>query len=696
VPVAGTLIEGKYEILEKIKEGGMGTIYKVRHRLLDEVRVVKVMRPQIGADEELKRRFTQEAKTATRLKHPNIGAILDFALDSDGMAYIVMEFIDGVNLAELLRASGTPGVPMTLELAHQALLALGFLHRKNVVHRDVAPDNLMLTYDEDGRPQLKLIDLGIAKPLDNTINLTSTGVFLGKLKYSSPEQLGALAEGETLDSRSDVYSLGVVLYELLTGRLPFPGESPRELLAAHLFKEPIPFSVTDPNNRVPEPVRAMVLKAMEKERGRRFANAEEFDREIISLQHNLAPFYDPDATHRILAKVRESRGLPRDSVTPSAQDRLDRHFLAQGTPTPLSRTQTSPTVTGEWEETLASPIDGTVRPARRRPFPAAALVFAGAAAIIVALLVFTSGKSSIRERAELGSAAALPTLGSAAALPTPGSAAAVLPVVTDAPAAEVPSPVVPTEVPGEAPTAPATAAPKDTGRNRLVADDARARARSARGAADRAQAPGLAGALYESGRKKERDGLKLSGDGRFEEAAAAFDNSTVLFRQAESWSRSALARPRERVAAIPPTREPAPPEPIKPAPAVAPVVVEPRPAPVKPSEAPKIRSEEEVVREAVTQYVDAQNSLDVGLYARIYPGLSGERRRMVEQAFSNLKSQTLELDIQRVEVNGSRATVVGFERRLAVPRVGSEQRDARERVIHLEKRGDGWVITELR
>jgi len=102
------------------------------------------------------------------------------------------------------------------------------------------------------------------------------------------------------------------------------------------------------------------------------------------------------------------------------------------------------------------------------------------------------------------------------------------------------------------------------------------------------------------------------------------------------------------------------------------------------------------VREAVTQYVDAQNSLDVGLYARIYPGLSGERRRMVEQAFSNLKSQTLELDIQRVEVNGSRATVVGFERRLAVPRVGSEQRDARERVIHLEKRGDGWVITELR
>jgi hypothetical protein len=117
---------------------------------------------------------------------------------------------------------------------------------------------------------------------------------------------------------------------------------------------------------------------------------------------------------------------------------------------------------------------------------------------------------------------------------------------------------------------------------------------------------------------------------------------------------------------------------------------------MKPTEAPKVRSEEEKVREAVALYVQAQTSLDVGLYARVYPGLTGERRRMVESAFGNLKSQTLELDIQRVEITGTRAQVTGYERRLAVPRIGSEQRDARERVIHLEKRGDGWVITGLR
>src|SRR5262249_55089048 len=146
----------KYEILAKLREGGMGAIYKVRHRLLDELRVIKVMRQELLGDEELRQRFTQEAKTATRLKHANIGGFLDFALDPDGTAYIVMEFIDGVTLSDVLKAEGPPGLPFTLEIAHQALAALGYLHRKNVIHRDIAPDNLMLTV-EDRRPVVKLI-----------------------------------------------------------------------------------------------------------------------------------------------------------------------------------------------------------------------------------------------------------------------------------------------------------------------------------------------------------------------------------------------------------------------------------------------------------------------------------------------------------------------------------------------------------
>jgi serine/threonine-protein kinase len=690
LPVTGTLIEGKYEILAKIKEGGMGTIYKVRHRLLDEIRVVKVMRPQIGADPELSRRFTQEAKTATRLKHQNIGAILDFALDSDGMAYIVMEYIDGVNLSELLRASGPPGVPLTLEIAHQSLLALGFLHRKNVVHRDVAPDNLMLTRDEDGAPQVKLIDLGIAKPLDKTIEMTSTGVFLGKLKYSSPEQLGELAPGETLDGRSDVYSLGVVLYELLTGRAPFPGESPRELFAAHLFKPPIPFSVSDPENRVPESLRAAVLKAIEKDRGRRYGSAEEFDREIIGIRRSLGVTQDPDATHRLLKQIRESHDSDGVPVTPSAQDRLDRYFLAQGTPTQTS-VPTTPiglvpprTVPGEWEETVAAPL-AAEKPRRR---PAAVFVLIGATAVIAALLLIPRGGEDASERPESRTARPAAT----AALP----AAQILP--TEAPA--IPTPPAPPAVAAEEPPTPDAPVRDATERLRRSAEEARGGVRSARGAAERAKAAELAPALFDSARRKEREGQRLLASGDLGDAIASFATATALFRQAEGWSRSAPARAAERVVAGEtrpvPTRPPAP-EPTRLPPTPAAVLAESRPAASRPTDAPRGgRSEEDRVRDALGLYVEAQNSLDVGLYARIYPSLTGERRRMVEQAFENLRSQTLELDVQRVEVNGTRATVSAFERRLAVPRVGSEQRDARQRTISLEKRGDAWVITELR
>jgi eukaryotic-like serine/threonine-protein kinase len=330
----GTLIEGKYEIIAKIREGGMGTIYKVRHRLLDEVRVVKVMQPHVVADADLKRRFLEEAKTAIRLKHPNICTIHDYAVDEMGVAYLVMEFIDGVSLADLLKSPGRPGVPLTLEIAHQVLLALGYLHRKGVVHRDVAPDNLMLTQDEDGSPFVKLIDLGIAKAANRPMEMTATGVFLGKLRYASPEQYGMLAPGERLDGRSDLYGLGVVLYELLTGTRPFVGESPAEHLRAHLLTPPTPFSESDPAGRVPADLRAVILKALAKKREDRYATAEEFDREIVALRQRYVRPDDLDQTAAIVSSLRKRAPRAADDVTPSAQDRLDRHFGAQATPLP--------------------------------------------------------------------------------------------------------------------------------------------------------------------------------------------------------------------------------------------------------------------------------------------------------------------------------------------------------------------------
>src|SRR5260370_23789426 len=250
----------------------MGSIYKVCHKLLDEVRGVKVMGPEMIGDEELQRRFVEEAKTATRLKHPHICTIHDFALDDDGTAYLVMEFIEGVNLADLMVSGHPPNLSLSLEIAHQALLALAYLHRKSIVHRDVAPDNLMLTHDEEGRPHVKLIDLGIAKAVDRDHKMTSTGVFLGKLKYASPELFGSLLPGEKIDGRSDLYPLGFVLSELLTRVRPIPRDAPAELLRAHLFLPPPPFEPSDPEGRVPPALRAVLLQALHTTHEDRFAS----------------------------------------------------------------------------------------------------------------------------------------------------------------------------------------------------------------------------------------------------------------------------------------------------------------------------------------------------------------------------------------------------------------------------------------
>ncbi|MFY9552660.1 MAG: protein kinase, partial [Thermoanaerobaculia bacterium] len=329
----GTLLEGKYEILDKIREGGMGSIYRVRHRLLDEVRVVKVMKPNVVADADLRRRFTEEARTATRLKHPNICTIHDFALDPDGMAYLVMEYIQGVSLSELLKLKGMPSLALTLEVAHQSLLALGYLHRKGIVHRDVAPDNIMLTQDEEGAPLVKLIDLGIAKVTDGPIDATATGVFLGKLRYASPEQYGSLPRGTKLDGRSDLYGFGIVMYELLTGMLPFEGETVVELLRAHVFAPPRPFSESDPQGRIPTELRGVVLKALQKNRDDRYANAEMFDREILTLRRRYVKPEEVEETRVFIRSVRPSTDVRLGAVTPSAQDRIDLQFGGK-TPTP--------------------------------------------------------------------------------------------------------------------------------------------------------------------------------------------------------------------------------------------------------------------------------------------------------------------------------------------------------------------------
>jgi tRNA A-37 threonylcarbamoyl transferase component Bud32 len=259
-------IESRFDVLAKLGEGGMGCVYKVRHRDLDEIQIVKTLQAHLSSNESQRERFVNEARRGMRLRHPHIAGVHDFHVCADGTGYIVMEFVPGINLRDLLAVRGPQPPELVGAIAVQTLDALAYLHAQKFVHRDISPDNLILTTTADGRPFVKLIDLGISKSLESGSTMTATGQFLGKVHYASPEQFG----GE-LDGRSDLYSLGVVLYKLLTNEFPFDGQNYGEIIRAHLFQPPRPF----PAN-VPEPIQRVILRALEKEPEKRYANASEF------------------------------------------------------------------------------------------------------------------------------------------------------------------------------------------------------------------------------------------------------------------------------------------------------------------------------------------------------------------------------------------------------------------------------------
>jgi serine/threonine-protein kinase len=327
-------LEGKYEIVSKIKEGGMGAIYKVRHRLLEEIRVVKVLRRHFEDDAELNARFVHEARSAIRLRHPNVVQIFDFLLE-EGVGYLVMEYIDGVDLGELIQRRQRPSLPLFLEIARQSLRALGYLHQQGYVHRDVSPDNLMLCCDFAGRPLVKMIDLGIARKVEGGAGLTASGMFLGKFRYSSPEHFGSQGAGG-VEPRSDLYSFGIVLYELLTGSFPIRGETEPQLIAGHLFHPPVEFAESDPDGRVPKALREALVKTLDKDPAKRFASADELARALRGLQDQF-PLNDAALAE---AKTISVGRAEEQQVDPgSTQDRLDRGFVH---PTPAPSAVTAP------------------------------------------------------------------------------------------------------------------------------------------------------------------------------------------------------------------------------------------------------------------------------------------------------------------------------------------------------------------
>ena len=316
------LLDGKYQILDRLGIGGMGEIFKVRHIHLNELRVIKIMRPNVAADDQGMQRFLQEARTSTMIKHKNLAMLYDFAQLDDGSYYMVWEFIDGTNIQKWIGQNGPMPPRLAIEISVQALSGLDHLHSMGLIHRDISPENIMLSQDHHGKLLVKVIDFGIAKQLaegEGSQGLTQTGMFLGKLKYASPEQAGFLKEGEHLDPRSDLYSFGIVMYEMLAGRAPFQATNPHGYILKHVTEKPLPIHELNPAVKVPPQLESVIMKSLEKSRDNRYATAADFEHALEAIRNTVPPDQKYGLGERMitLSGAQTLADLPKFTTGPS-------------------------------------------------------------------------------------------------------------------------------------------------------------------------------------------------------------------------------------------------------------------------------------------------------------------------------------------------------------------------------------------
>jgi serine/threonine-protein kinase len=271
----GQTLIGKYRIDGRIDEGGMGAVYRATHILMEKVVAIKVLHPALAADDKIVARFTREAKAASRISHPHALTVTDFGESEGGIVFLVMEYLRGRTLKDIVRSEGRMPLERVVEIMRQVSGALEAAHGEGVVHRDLKSDNIMLEETATGGDWAKVLDFGIAKIQETSgkvdPGLTAPNLIIGTPQYMSPEQC---AQASHIDSRSDIYSLGVILYELLVGHVPFTGDSPTAIMMKHL-QEPVP-SVLEERKDLPVQVGRVVERAMAKRPEDRFQTATEF------------------------------------------------------------------------------------------------------------------------------------------------------------------------------------------------------------------------------------------------------------------------------------------------------------------------------------------------------------------------------------------------------------------------------------
>jgi tRNA A-37 threonylcarbamoyl transferase component Bud32 len=278
-PLIGVVLSDRYRIIRKLGEGGMGAVYQAEHALIEKRIALKVLFPELTRRTDLVARFLQEAKSASRIGHENVIDISDFGQSPEGLVYIAMEYLDGHDLGHLIKTSGPQPWPRARPILMQIAKALRAAHEHGIIHRDMKPENVFLIQRE-GRPDfVKVLDFGIAKSVNedgDAPRLTQAGMIFGTPEYMSPEQ----AQGQMPDHRVDVYALGCLMYHLLTGSVPFTADNFMGILTKHMLEPVVPLRQRSPALGIPADVEAVCMRALEKDRDKRWQDMDQFYRAL--------------------------------------------------------------------------------------------------------------------------------------------------------------------------------------------------------------------------------------------------------------------------------------------------------------------------------------------------------------------------------------------------------------------------------
>lgn len=323
------LLNNRYQLLQPIGSGGMSVVYKAIDEMLERVVTVKILRENYASDSKFRERFKQEAKAAANLSHPNIVTVYDFGFDDDKV-FIVFEYIDGTDLKTLIRKKAPFDTKEALNLMAQACAGVGYAHRAGLVHCDIKPHNMLVSHDS----RLKVTDFGIARALATIHPDEKSDVIWGSPHYFSPEQ----ATGNAPSPASDVYSLGVILYEVLTGKLPFEASEASELARMHRQDQPVPLRQINPT--IPEPLEQITLKVLSKEPSARYRTADQLGRVLLSFGN-----LNEDITGPIILPNNHNRQQPQTTPKPEI-------FTPKDEPTPVEAIPYFPVEVEEQEQPL--------------------------------------------------------------------------------------------------------------------------------------------------------------------------------------------------------------------------------------------------------------------------------------------------------------------------------------------------------